>query len=256
MKNKVFEIKVLGSVSPYSKDNKNCPGFLVTYGNNKILLDCGNGITRLLNLPNDLNDLSIFISHLHKDHYGDLLSLGYASFVYHNLGILKNKVKLYIPLGKNPQKEYYDYLLIKNMKEQYFDIIDYTADSKINIDDLNISFLENAHDITCYSTKLENNHKKLVYTSDTGNGIAKQLVKFSTNADLLITESTFLRSDNQTSNNHLHTYQAAEIARLAKVKQLLLTHFWPEHNSIDYLNEARPIFNNTEVAVEGKVFRL
>ena len=39
-------ITPLGTISPYTKGNMNCPGFLVEYNNKKILLDCGNGITR------------------------------------------------------------------------------------------------------------------------------------------------------------------------------------------------------------------
>ena len=87
----------LGTVSPYCKKDKNCPGFLVKNKNTKILLDCGSGISRLLNFPNDLESLTVIISHLHKDHYSDLFSLGYASFVYKNLGLLSKKIKVYIP---------------------------------------------------------------------------------------------------------------------------------------------------------------
>ena len=54
-----MEIKVLGTVSPYCKDDKNCPGYLVTNDQTKILLDCGNGITRNLKLPDDLENLNI-----------------------------------------------------------------------------------------------------------------------------------------------------------------------------------------------------
>ena len=48
--------------------------------NNKILLDCGNGITRNLNFPEDLNNLTIIISHLHRDHYSDIFSIAYATY--------------------------------------------------------------------------------------------------------------------------------------------------------------------------------
>lgn len=40
-------ITPLGTVSPYSKESHNCPGFLIEYQEEKVLLDCGNGITRL-----------------------------------------------------------------------------------------------------------------------------------------------------------------------------------------------------------------
>ena len=56
-------ITPLGTISPYTKGNMNCPGFLIEYNNKKILLDCGNGITRLLDLRKDL-DLGSFLHQL------------------------------------------------------------------------------------------------------------------------------------------------------------------------------------------------
>lgn len=87
-----IEIIPLGTVSPYPKENMNCPGFLIKYNNKNVLLDCGNGITRLLKLPKDLENLNVIITHYHKDHFGDIGALQYASYVYHNLGILNSKI--------------------------------------------------------------------------------------------------------------------------------------------------------------------
>lgn len=64
---------------------------LIEYNNKKILLDCGNGITRLLNFPKDLKDLNVIIIHYHKDYIGDLGALQYASYVNHKLGLLDKK---------------------------------------------------------------------------------------------------------------------------------------------------------------------
>ena len=83
-------ITPLGTVSPYTKDNMNCPGFLINYNDQKILLDCGNGITRLMKFPADLENLHVIVTHYHKDHFGDLGALQYASYVYHNLGLIKS----------------------------------------------------------------------------------------------------------------------------------------------------------------------
>ena len=52
----------LGTVSPYCKDEHNCPGFLVLYKNQKILLDCGNGITRYMDFPSGLENLNVIIT--------------------------------------------------------------------------------------------------------------------------------------------------------------------------------------------------
>lgn len=104
-----IKIKALGSVSPYCKDSKNCPGYLIEHNDHKILLDCGSGITRLLDMNKDLNNLIIVISHLHKDHYSDLGSIGYTSYIQRRLGNLTNEIKVYIPLDTS--KPDYDYLM-------------------------------------------------------------------------------------------------------------------------------------------------
>ena len=104
---------------------------MITTKNNKFLLDCGNGITRNLVLPDDLESLTIIISHLHRDHYGDIFSLAYATYVYHNLGILKERIKVYIPSTK---KESLDYQLLTNLgEEHYLKIEEYKEDSEITL---------------------------------------------------------------------------------------------------------------------------
>lgn len=39
-----------------------------------------------------------------------------------------------------------------------------------------------------------------------------------------------------------------------KMKKSLLTHFWPEEDKKLYLEEAQQVFENTEIAEEGKIY--
>lgn len=268
--NKELLITPLGTVSTYCYENKNCPGFLVLYNDHKILLDAGNGITRNLNLPNDLNNLTIIISHLHPDHYGELLSLAQTSYVYNRLGYLSKKIKVFIPKSekkseyedyiddkgwgtsrlvyKNPI--YYDYVL--SLEEtSFFEFIPYRNDEIIKLDDLTISFKRNPHPIMTYSTKLQTDGIKFVYSSDTGYD-RNCLENFAKDANLLICESTFLRGQIKTLDHHLFAYEAAKIAKCANVEKLVLTHFWPTIEKEKYVLEAKEIFENTEAAIEGK----
>lgn len=239
----------LGTVSPYCKEDKNCPGFLVTKNGYKILLDCGSGISRLLNFPEDLNNLIIIISHLHKDHYSDLASIGYASFVYKNLGLLKNKIKVYIPREDTFSQDY-EYLMNFG-DEHYMEFIPYELSNLIKHDNFTVSFSLNPHQVTTYSIKIKYNSKTLVYSSDTGYK-NNSLETFAKDADLLICEATFLDGQAKKSDNHLYAYEAALIAKNANVKKLTLTHFWPEIDKQNYVNEAKKIFLNTDSAIEGK----
>ena len=241
----------LGSVSTYCYNDKNCPGFLVKYDVYNILLDAGNGISRYLDLPNDLENMSIFISHLHSDHYGELLSLAQTSYVFHKLGYLKNRVKVYIP-----KCDSFDYLfLTRENEESYLEFISYEESDHFMFDDLNVSFCRNPHPVITYSTKLENSKVKLVYSSDTG--FEKNcLESFAKNANMLICETTFLKGQNKSVDNHLYAYEAGIIARNANVDKLLLMHFWPSIDKSEYVDEASEYFNNVEAACENKKYVL
>jgi len=249
MKENEIIITPLGTVSPYCKKEMNCPGFLIEWGDNKFLLDCGNGISRLLNFPHDLEKLKIFISHYHKDHYGELGIIQYASYVYHNLGLLEHPIEIYLPeddFGFAKEE-------ILNNKETYSKYFCISNDDKYNFNGIDISFLNNnSHTIDSYMMKLENDNFKIVYTSDVGNSKKDGIVNFCMNADLLICESSFLRVHNSKIKTHLTAYEAGEIAKLSNVKKLLLTHFWPEEDKDLYLDEAKSVFGNAMIAEEGK----
>ena len=245
-----MKLKILGSVSPYVKDKENCPGYLIKKNNTNLLLDCGSGVTREMRLPYDLNNLTIIISHLHRDHYADLLILGYATFVYHKLGMLNEKVKVYIP-----DEESLDNTYLKNMEEHYFDFISYNEKSKLKIDNLEVSFNKNPHPVLTYSIKVNDDEHTVVYSSDTGYK-NNSLENFANNADLLICETTFLTTQKGKEDNHLTTKEAGKIANKAKVKKLLITHTWPELDKKLYLKETRKIFKKTIAPSTGKVLKI
>lgn len=246
--NKII-ITPLGTISPYTKENMNCPGFLVEYKDKRILLDCGNGITRLLNFPEDLNNLSIIITHYHKDHFGDLGALQYASYVYHNLGLIYKKIKIYLP--KN--EFLFNKSSIVSNSESFSEYYDIKDQYSFSIDDLNITFEDNkSHTIESYMVKLQNKDFKIIYTSDIGTTNFSKLIDFCKNADLIICESSFLRKHNSNCKTHLTAYDAGVLATKANAKKLLLTHFWPEEDKKLYFNEAKQVFENVEIAEEGK----
>lgn len=241
----------LGTISPYPKGDRNCPAFLIKYKDQKMLLDCGNGSIRLLNIPNDLNNLHIFLTHYHFDHISDISALQYASLTHHNIGTLENKIKIYLPDNDiNGIRN----TIISN-KESYSEYLSINNKVKYQIDNLTISFEDNAsHSIESYMIQLKNQDTKIVYTSDIGPTNFKKLIDFCSNSDILICESSFLRKyDISGSNkNHFTAFDAATLAKMSNSKQLILTHFWPEEDRDRYLEEAVKVFENTQTAEEGK----
>ena len=91
--------------------------------------------------------------------------------------------------------------------------------------------------------------KKLVYIIDSA--YTEDLVKFSKDADLLVCESTFTSElkDEAKEYGHMTSADAALLAKKAKVRQLVITHFSQRYKHADeLLKEARKIFSNTIAA--------
>lgn len=239
-------ITPLGTVSPYLKGDKNCSGYLIENNNKKYLFDCGNGITKLMKFPEDLINLKIFITHLHPDHYGDLSVIAQTLLVYKRLGYINENIDVYIPNDINN----YHYFYLKEIEKNYpINIIDYN-DINFNDDHIIIKSFKTLHDIPSYSFKIISNNGVITYSGDTG--YFNEFIDFVSKSDIFICESTFLKGQNRIANTHLYAYEAANIASLANVKKLILTHFWPEIDKNLYLNEAKNLFDNTEVAIENK----
>jgi ribonuclease Z len=78
-------------------------------------------------------------------------------------------------------------------------------------------------------------------------------------ADLVYHESTYLKELESRAAERYHstTVQAASIAKLAGAGQLIIGHFSSKYESIDqFLEEAKEIFENTMLAIEGTCFKI
>ena len=244
-----MKLKVLGTQSPYNTPGHNSPGFLITSQKDKILLDCGSGSHSLLNLPSDLKNLRVILTHLHRDHYNDIFNLQYASFVFWNQGRLKKPITVFLP--KFPENIYADIRNEPNAYAQYFTLLSGMA---LHIGNMRVRFLRTDHSFAAdtYAVAIDSGKSKIVYTSDTSFSSKAELVEFAREADLLICESSLLKRHGFSEiNPHLTAEQAAIIAREANVSKLMLTHFWPEEPVEEYLNEAKTVFSNVIAANEN-----
>lgn len=135
---------------------------------------------------------------------------------------------------------------------------------KLNISVAEILKLKNGLDVINEDGKLIKNkevtlnplpERSYAYCSDTI--FYKKIATFIKDVDLLYHESTFLEDklDRAKKTFHSTAKQAAEIAKLSNATKLLLGHFSARYGNLDsFLQEAKPIFNNCELAIEGKTF--
>lgn len=97
--------------------------------------------------------------------------------------------------------------------------------------------------------------RSYAYCSDTVYDV--QIVQYIKNANLLYHEATFLHQDKVRAKETMHTtaLQAAQIAKKAKVQKLILGHFSSRYYHLSELEEeAKTVFENTALAIEGNIF--
>ena len=80
----------------------------------------------------------------------------------------------------------------------------------------------------------------------TGTGYDLNLIKFSKNSNLLLTECSF--ANGMKVKGHLIPSECGEMAKQANVGKLVLTHIYPTSSEAVRLKEAKKIFRNTILA--------
>lgn len=142
---------------------------------------------------------------------------------------------------------------------------------KYKLEKLNVSFAE-IHKLKQGLDAVDNNGKLIsnieltldppkqrsyAFCSDTK--FFEELSNDIKDVDLLYHESTFLeeKADRAKQTFHSTAKQAAQMAVLANAQKLILGHFSARYGHLEeFLGEAKPIFSNTELAIEGQLFSL
>ena len=106
-------------------------------------------------------------------------------------------------------------------------------------------------------TKSAHRARSYAFCSDTA--YSEDIVPIIQGVDLLYHEATFKNDlqDRAAYTFHSTTGQAAEIAKLAEVRRLVVGHYSQRYNDLScLLNEVQEVFPNAELAEEGKIFEI
>lgn len=99
--------------------------------------------------------------------------------------------------------------------------------------------------------------RKYAFCADTR--YDENLIPYLYGADMIYHETTYLDNMRERAFERFHstTKQAAELARKAMVQKLLIGHFSSKYSTLDaFAAEAREVFPNTELAIEGQTYEI
>ena len=99
--------------------------------------------------------------------------------------------------------------------------------------------------------------RSYAYCSDTC--YDEKIIPLIEKVDLLFHEATFLDEMKERAKETLHSTakQAATIAHKAGAKRLIIGHFSSRYKDIEpFMKEAKTVFENTELAIEGKKYEV
>ncbi|HEX3031232.1 MAG TPA: MBL fold metallo-hydrolase [Bacillota bacterium] len=228
-----MQVKVLGCWAPYPKAGGACSGYLVQAGNTSLIMDLGHGVMGELQKHVDFRRLTaVVISHLHPDHYMDLYCLRHAVAGAKRSGSRQGNLDIWIPDEPRPERQQ-----LESFSEAFN--VHILRGEPLQIGELKLRFLRTDHALPCFAIALEHESKRLVYTADTA--WLDSMVDFARDADLLIAEASWQEGDSG-NVGHLTAGQAGELGRRAGVKELVLTHFWPEYDQLVSKQQAEKAF--------------
>lgn len=216
-----FSLTVLGAATPYPAPDAACSGYLLRAGAAKVWVDAGFGT--FANLQRHLRPAeldAIWISHLHLDHSHDLQTAFYA-LAYGNLGV-ERPIPVYGPPGW-VAKYFGEHAGHFTDMTDVFEPHEVAEDWRHRIGDLRLSVCRVLHSQPAYALRAEYEDRVLVYSGDTAP--CEQLVRLAAGADLFVCEADF-DSPEQRTDHILHSTpeEAAEMAKSAGVKKLMITH--------------------------------
>ena len=225
-------LTILGSSPAAPNVGGACSGYLLRDGDTCVLMDCGSGVAgRLAQHVPPQQLAAVAISHLHPDHYFDLVPLYYMlRFGPPRPAELGPRVPLLLPPGGGAHLRRLAEVIAGSptMLDDVFSASEYAPGRDVSLGNLRFSFHEVQHYVLSHAMRVVGaDGSTLVFSSDVGP--CEAIVEAARGADLLLCESALLDPESDEPDpvrrGHMSAAEAGAAARAAGARRLLLTHY-------------------------------
>jgi ribonuclease BN (tRNA processing enzyme) len=260
-----MQITVLGKSPSWQDCSGACSGYLVAQDEHTLLLDCGSGVFSKLRQSVDYVDVdSVLITHMHADHFLDLVPFAYALRYAPRQQPVPvagwpgtdhpARPRLYLPEGGRE-------ILARvvscwgpgDLIDGAFDITEYATGDELEIGPLHARFCEVPHYVITRAVELSAGGVRFTFGADCSPNDG--LVTLARDTDLLLIEATLPRPERDGVRGHLTAREAGEHGRAAGARRLVLTHYSDELDPEVLRAQAEECFGGpVELATDGAVF--
>jgi len=192
---------------------------------------------------------AVVITHMHADHFMDLVMLRNA--LKYGERRRESRLPVYLPASGEGHLHAIGLAVGSDSKadffQEVFEIHPYDAQSALSIADFRLTFARTVHYIDAYAIRVQRGDASITYSADTAP--CADVVALAANSNLFICESTLGPDGSEDGvRGHSSGREAASMAREAHVEKLLLTHYGSELSPQGLKEEAQRHFNECAVA--------
>ena len=263
-----MRITVLGKSPSWQDAGGACSGYLVQAGGTTLLLDAGNGVFGKLRQHVDYVDVdAVVISHLHADHFLDLVPYAYALTYSPRQQPVPvppfwegtdhpAKPALHVPAGaQDTFRRVCGAWGNEDLIENAFALRHYAVDEELEVGPLRVRFAPVPHYVPTQAVEVSHGDRRFTFGADSSPNDA--VVEFARDTDLLLLEATLPRPERQGMRGHITPSEAGDHGRRAGAKRLVITHLSDEIDHTWAREQATETFGApVDVAADGATYEV
>jgi ribonuclease BN (tRNA processing enzyme) len=231
-----MKLTVVGMSGTFPGPHSGCSSYLLEEDGFRLLLDIGNGsIGALQDACGLLGPDAVAISHLHGDHYLDLVTYTYARR-YHPDGA-PPKLDVYGPSTVRQAIEGAYVTDVGELLDQVYNFRPIVEEGTVQIGPFEVELRRVNHPVETYGMRVSAGGRSVAYSADTGECDA--LTDLARDVDVFLCEASYLEGEDNPPGVHLTGLQAAKYAAAAGAHRLVLTHLVPWGDQDRTLAEAK-----------------
>ncbi len=243
---------VAGSSSSIPRIGKACSAYLIEDGGFRFSLDFGTGAFANMRRYADYHELdAVVISHMHADHFLDLIPLRYA--IRYGPQRRLRPLPLWVPPGGEAMLRTMTSAFASEGDDDFLDsafaVREFDPAKGLALGPGSLRFAVTTHFIDAYAVRYQRNGASITYSADTAPDA--RVVELARETSLFLCEATLLAGASEGGlRGHSSAAEAAQMAAHAGCHTLALTHYGENATPADLDESARPLFSGAIIVAD------